>query len=67
MVKKYKTPGVYIDEINAFPNSIVDVPPARPVFIAPPKAEYQGRSYLNAPSQISSFGAWQDSCRIIRF
>ena len=30
---KYKTPGVYIVEKNAFPNSVVEVETAVPAFI----------------------------------
>ena len=30
---EYSTPGVYIKELNAFPNSIVAVPTSIPVFI----------------------------------
>lgn len=56
MVTQYKTPGVYINEINAFPNSITPVATAIPAFIGyTPKAEYQGKSYLNTPQVISSY------------
>ncbi|MBC3806827.1 phage tail sheath family protein [Undibacterium seohonense] len=56
MVTQYKTPGVYINEVNAFPNSIVPVATAIPAFIGyTPKAEYQGKSYLNTPQVISSY------------
>lgn len=55
-----KTPGVYIDEINAFPNSVVPVPTAIPAFIGyTPQANYQGTSYLNKPVKISSFADFQ--------
>ncbi len=51
-----QTPGVYIDEINSYPNSIVPVPTAVPVFIGyTPKAEYEGKSYLNEPVKITSY------------
>lgn len=33
MAKEYKTPGVYIQEINSFPNSIAQVETAIPAFI----------------------------------
>nr|WP_315468045.1 phage tail sheath C-terminal domain-containing protein [uncultured Undibacterium sp.] len=50
------TPGVYINELNAFPNSITPVATAIPAFIGyTPKAEYQGKSYLNTPQVISSY------------
>ena len=56
MATQYKTPGVYINELNAFPNSITPVATAIPAFIGyTPKAEYQGKSYLNTPQVISSY------------
>lgn len=52
----YKTPGVYIVETNAFPNSPVAVDTAIPVFIGyTEKAESNGKSILNIPTRISSF------------
>jgi len=54
------TPGVYIDEVNGFPNSVVPVATAVPAFIGyTPKAEYQGKSYLNKPQKITSFAEFQ--------
>lgn len=54
------TPGVYINQINAFPNSVVPVPTAVPAFIGyTPQAAYQGRSYLNVAQKISSFAEFQ--------
>ncbi|HZW24034.1 MAG TPA: phage tail sheath C-terminal domain-containing protein [Gallionella sp.] len=54
------TPGVYINEINAFPNSVVPVATAVPAFIGyTPKAEYQGKSYYNTPLKITSFAEFQ--------
>lgn len=51
-----KSPGVYIDEIDAFPNSIVPVATAVPAFIGyTPQAEYQGKSYQNTATKITSF------------
>ena len=59
MVQQYKTAGVYINEINNFPNSVVPVATAIPAFIGPtPKAEYQGKSYLNTPQLNASFTAF---------
>jgi phage tail sheath protein FI len=56
MTQQYPTPGVYINELNAFPNSITPVATAIPAFIGyTPKAEYQGKSYLNTPQVISSY------------
>lgn len=55
-----QTPGVYIDEINAFPNSVVEVATAIPAFIGyTPQAEYEGQSYLNTPVKITSFQDFQ--------
>ncbi|WP_199902606.1 phage tail sheath C-terminal domain-containing protein [Azospirillum sp. B4] len=56
----YSTPGVYINELNAFPNSVVPVATAVPVFIGyTPRADYQGKSYYNKPVRISSFAEYQ--------
>lgn len=55
-----KTPGVYINELNAFPNSIVAVDTAVPAFIGyTPTALYEGKSYTNVPQKITSFGEFQ--------
>ncbi len=55
MITNLKTPGVYIDEVNAFPNSVVQVETAVPAFIGyTPKAEYEGKSYLFKPQLITS-------------
>ena len=55
-----QTPGVYISELNAFPNSVVPVATAVPAFIGyTPQAAYQGQSYLNVPTKISSFAEFQ--------
>ncbi|MEZ4779141.1 MAG: phage tail sheath C-terminal domain-containing protein [Flavobacteriaceae bacterium] len=55
-----KTPGVYIHEQNAFPNSIVPVATAVPAFIGyTPQAEYEGNSYVNVPRKISSFADFE--------
>jgi len=55
-----KSPGVYIDEVNAFPNSVVPVATAVPAFIGyTPQAEYEGVSYLNVARKISSFSEFQ--------
>lgn len=51
-----KTPGVYINELNAFPNSVVAVATAVPAFIGyTPRASYEGKSYTNVPWKVSSF------------
>lgn len=60
MTTTFATPGVYIDEINAFPNSVVPVATAVPAFIGyTPTAEYQGKSYFNKPFKITSFAEFQ--------
>lgn len=60
MAKVYKTPGVYIEEKNAFPNSIVPVATAVPAFIGyTEKAVRDDRSLLLVPTRISSYGAYQ--------
>ncbi|PIQ50087.1 MAG: phage tail protein [Cytophagales bacterium CG12_big_fil_rev_8_21_14_0_65_40_12] len=55
-----QTPGVYINEINSFPNSVVAVATAIPAFIGyTPRASYEGKSYLNTPVKITSFQEFQ--------
>lgn len=56
-----KTPGVYIVEKSAFPNSVVEVATAVPAFIGyTEKAERGGNeSLLNKPVRISSMGEYQ--------
>ncbi|MDW3211154.1 MAG: phage tail sheath C-terminal domain-containing protein [Reichenbachiella sp.] len=55
-----QTPGVYIDEVNAFPNSVVEVATAVPAFIGyTPNAAYEGKSYLNKPVKITSMNEFQ--------
>ncbi|WP_085315876.1 phage tail sheath family protein [Derxia lacustris] len=51
----YKTPGVYIVEKNAFPNSVVEVATAVPVFVGhTERADNRGKSLTNKPWRISS-------------
>lgn len=55
-MKSFKTPGVYIVEKDAFPNSVVEVATAIPAFIGyTPQASYEGKSYLNKAVRITSF------------
>jgi phage tail sheath protein FI len=55
-----KSPGVYLNEQNAFPNSIVAVATAVPAFVGyTPQAQYEGRSYLNIPQKVTSFAEFQ--------
>ena len=50
-----KTPGVYIVEKSAFPNSVVEVATAVPAFIGyTEKADNKGKSLLNKPWRITS-------------
>jgi phage tail sheath protein FI len=52
---QYKTPGVYIVEKSAFPNSVVEVATAVPAFIGyTEKAVNKGKSLLNKAWRISS-------------
>lgn len=54
-----KTPGVYILEKDAFPNSVVEVATAVPAFIGyTAKADNGGKSLLNKPFRISSFSEY---------
>ena len=56
----YSTPGVYINEVNAFPNSVVPIATSVPAFIGyTPRADYEGKSYFNKPVRITSFAEFQ--------
>lgn len=58
MSTNFTTPGVYINELNAFPNSVTPVATAIPAFIGyTPRASYNGKSYTGVPVPISS---WQE-------
>lgn len=51
------TPGVYIDEKSAFPNSAVPVATAVPAFIGYTQfAKLDNKDITNVPTRISSFG-----------
>lgn len=55
-----KTPGVYIVEKNAFPNSVVEVATAVPAFIGyTEKAVNGNKSLLNKPWKISSMAEFR--------
>lgn len=55
-----KTPGVYIVEKNAFPNSVVEVATAVPAFIGyTEKADNKGKSLSNQPWRITSMAEFQ--------
>ena len=54
-----KTPGVYIVEKNAFPNSTVEVATAVPAFIGyTEKADNKGKSLSNQPWRITSMAEY---------
>lgn len=56
------TPGVYIEEKNAFPGSAVAVETAVPVFIGyTEKAMRNGKSLVGIPTAISSFAEYAES------
>lgn len=58
----YRSPGVYIEEKNAFPNSAVAVETAIPAFIGYTyKAERNGKSLLRVPTKINSFAEYVES------
>lgn len=60
MAKNIITPGVYIEEKNAFPNSIVPVATAVPAFIGyTEKATFNNKDYTNIPTRISSLAEYQ--------
>ncbi|MGA9211868.1 MAG: phage tail protein, partial [Kaistella sp.] len=55
-----KTPGVYIIEKNAFPNSVVEVATAVPAFIGyTEKAKNGSKSLINLPFRISSLAEYE--------
>ncbi len=55
-----KTPGVYIEEINAFPSPVVPVATAVPAFVGyTPAASYQGRPCHNQAQKITSFAEFK--------
>ena len=60
IVINLSTPGVYINEVGSLPNTIAPVATAVPAFIGyTPQAEYQGVSYLDRPTRISSLAEFQ--------
>ncbi|MEM6724400.1 MAG: phage tail sheath family protein, partial [Bacteroidota bacterium] len=57
--KVYSTPGVYIEEKNAFPNTVVAVPTAVPAFIGFTERAIRGRkSLINVPTRITSLAEY---------
>ncbi len=61
MPTKLITPGVYITEKDAFPNSAIAVETAVPVFVGyAGKAEWNGRSLLKIPTRITSLAEYEE-------
>nr|WP_315249082.1 phage tail sheath C-terminal domain-containing protein [uncultured Duganella sp.] len=59
MAGVYKTPGVYIVEKSAFPNSVVEVATAVPAFIGyTEKADNKGSSLFDKPWRITSLAEY---------
>ena len=59
MASTYMTPGVYIEEKNAFPNSAVAVETAVPVFIGYTEtASTNGKSLVGKPTKVTSFAEY---------
>jgi uncharacterized protein len=59
MSKNYMTPGVYVEEKNAFPGSAVAVETAVPVFIGYTEmAIRNGTSLIGEPARIASFAEY---------
>lgn len=56
-----KTPGVYIEEKNAFPNAVVEVATAVPAFIGYTEKASRGAADLtNVPTRISSLAEYEE-------
>ncbi|HSF52553.1 MAG TPA: hypothetical protein VLA71_02320, partial [Algoriphagus sp.] len=61
MAQNLMTPGVYIEEKNAFPGSVVEVATAIPAFIGyTEKASKNGKSLINKPTRITSFADYME-------
>ncbi|MBO9700573.1 MAG: phage tail sheath family protein [Sporocytophaga sp.] len=59
MAQTLATPGVYIEEKNAFPNSVAGIPTAIPAFIGyTEKAIREGESLINQPVRITSLAEY---------
>ncbi|WP_020570429.1 phage tail sheath family protein [Neolewinella persica] len=59
MAKTYQTPGVYIEEKSAFPNSAVPVATAVPAFIGYTEKAVRDKKPLTLqPTKISSYGEY---------
>lgn len=61
MAQNYMTPGVYIEEVNAFPGSVVEVATAIPAFIGyTNEASVKGKTLLNQPVRITSMEEYHE-------
>lgn len=61
MAQPLMTPGVYIEEKNAFPGSVVEVATAIPAFIGyTERASKNGKSLVNKPTRITSFADYME-------
>lgn len=61
MAVAQSTPGVYVQEVNAFPNSVVPVATAVPAFIGyTPQAIYEGKSLHNKAQAITSMDQFKE-------
>lgn len=59
MASTYMTPGVYIEEKNAFPNSAVAVETAVPVFIGYTEtASFNNNALVSVPTKVTSFAEY---------
>ncbi|QRX82523.1 phage tail sheath C-terminal domain-containing protein [Glaciimonas sp. PAMC28666] len=59
MAAQYKTPGVYVVEENAFPNSVVEVATAVPAFIGCTEKALRGiQSLQGIPTRITSLAQY---------
>lgn len=59
--KTYRTPGVYVAELDAFPASVVGVETAVPAFIGyTKKAEIDGKPIFFQPTKISSMADYEE-------
>jgi len=62
MALKLATPGVYIQEKNAFPNSVAPISTAVPAFIGyTEKTTRDGQSLVNKPVRLSSLPEFHDT------
>ncbi|SHL27705.1 Cadherin-like [Roseovarius marisflavi] len=60
MASQYKTPGVYIVEKDAFPNSVVEVATAVPAFIGHTETAMNGSGSLHdTPTRLTSLAEFQ--------